>query len=406
MTRLDPTSHGWMHAPATLKVLTALGGEARFVGGAVRNGLIGRPVEDVDIATPLKPETVIKKLEAAGIKAVPTGLAHGTVTAVADGRPYEITTLRRDLATDGRHAVVAFGTSWRKDAARRDFTMNALYADIEGEIYDYAGGVEDLAAGRVRFVGDPAVRIAEDYLRILRLFRFYAWYGKEPLDAEALAAVEKARAGIDVLSGERIQKEMLKLLAAPAPAPALKAMDGTGVLEALKLDGRRLRALSRLAEIDRRHRFLPDPLLRLAVFRPDAATISDRWRLANVQRKRLEKIAGATAKITIKLKKRETRRILYRVGVPLFIDLLYLAWAEDTDPTHEDAWVRLLERGDFYLPPRFPFTGRDVLAAGVPEGPKVAGVLALVEDWWVENDFPADKALLAEKLEAAAKTLA
>src|SRR5580693_418940 len=219
--RLDPKREVWMSAPATVRVLDALtkdGGDARFVGGVVRNAILRAEIADIDIATPLVPEDVVRRLEAAGIKAVPTGIDHGTITAIADGKSFEVTTLRRDVETDGRHAVIAFSKDWKEDAARRDFTMNALYAVRDGEVFDYFGGVEDAKAGHVRFVGDATARIREDYLRILRLFRFHAWYGKGEIDAQTLRAAAAEKAGIAKLSGERIQNEMLKLIAAESPA--------------------------------------------------------------------------------------------------------------------------------------------------------------------------------------------
>ncbi len=227
MTRLDPQP--WMTAPSALKLMAVLG-EARFGGGAVRNALLGKPVTEVDIATPLVPERVRELLIAAGIKAVPTGIEHGTITAVVDGTPYEVTTLRRDVETDGRRAVVAFTTDWAEDAQRRDFTMNALYASADGEILDTVGGIADLEAGRVRFVGDAVMRIREDYLRILRLFRFHAWYGSGELDAGALRAAEQEKLGLAKLSGERIAKEMLRLVEAENPVPVLHAMSQTSIL--------------------------------------------------------------------------------------------------------------------------------------------------------------------------------
>src|SRR5215469_4923726 len=230
--RIDPSKQPWMIAPETRKLMAALS-EGRFVGGAVRNALSGWPAGDIDIAVPMPPEETLRRLEVAAIKAVPTGIEHGTITAIVNGHPFEVTSLRRDVETDGRHAVVTFTDDWEEDAARRDFTMNALYASGDGEIFDYHGGVEDLIAGRVRFVGDAATRIKEDYLRILRLFRFHAWYGKGDMDLEALRAAADAKAGLAKLSGERIAKEMLRLLECQNPAPALRLMAASGVLSEL-----------------------------------------------------------------------------------------------------------------------------------------------------------------------------
>ena len=218
--RIDPSQHAWMTAPETKAVMAALV-DARFVGGAVRNALLGAGVSDVDIAVPMPPEETMARLAAAGIRTVPTGLDHGTVTAVVGHHAFEVTSLRRDVETDGRHAVIAFTDDWAEDAARRDFTINALYAGPEGEIFDYATGVEDLIAGRVRFMGDSATRIAEDYLRILRLFRFHAWYGRGEIDEPALRAAAAARGHLAELSAERVAKEMLRLLEAPRPGPVV-----------------------------------------------------------------------------------------------------------------------------------------------------------------------------------------
>src|SRR6201996_6519457 len=246
----------------TRAVLAALDGEGKFVGGAVRNALLNKPVADIDIATPLLPDDVVARLKKAGLGAVPTGIEHGTVTAVVNGKPLEITTLRRDVSTDGRRATVAFTTDWAEDAQRRDFTMNALYADADGEILDTVGGIADLQAGHVRFVGDPITRIKEDYLRILRLFRFHAWYGKGELDDAALKASAAEKAGLAQLSGERIQKEMLKLLAAENPAPVLRVMAASGILGEILPGDLNIARLERLVTIDANNFFAPDPVLR------------------------------------------------------------------------------------------------------------------------------------------------
>jgi len=247
--KLDPSHHAWMIEPrarAVIEVLTKNGGAARFVGGAVRNALLGEAVGDIDIATPLVPDEVMQRLQAARLGAVPTGIAHGTITAVSGGKPFEITTLRRDVETFGRRAVVAYTTNWAEDAARRDFTINALYADQDGVVFDYFDGLADLAARRVRFVGDATTRIREDYLRILRLFRFHAWYGRGEFDEEALAAATAEKAGLKLLSGERVQKEMLRLLEASDPSPALEQMERAKILAQILPAGFRLPRLKRL----------------------------------------------------------------------------------------------------------------------------------------------------------------
>src|SRR5579883_810209 len=271
--KIDPAQHGWMTAPETVAVMAALG-EARFVGGAVRNALLGAGVVDIDIAVPMPPEEAMARLKAKNIKVVETGLEHGTVTAIAGAHAFEVTSLRKDVETYGRHAKVAFTDSWAEDAARRDFTINALYASADGEIFDYATGVEDLAAGRVRFVGDARTRIAEDYLRLLRLFRFHAWYGKGDLDGEALRAAAEAKDKLKSLSAERIAKEMLRLLEAGKPGPVLRVMAATGILSEILPGPLQLPRLERLTEIEAENLFPRDGVLRLAALLPDSAEVA------------------------------------------------------------------------------------------------------------------------------------
>jgi len=407
--KLDPKQQAWMTAPETAAVMGALG-EARFVGGAVRNALLGREVADIDIATPLVPGDVIARLEAAGLKAAPTGIEHGTITAIAKGKPFEITTLRRDVATDGRHAVVAFSTDWKEDAARRDFTLNALYADREGNVFDYFGGIEDLKAGRVRFVGDAGQRIREDYLRILRLFRFHAWYGKGEVDAAAVKAAAAEKQGLAKLSGERVRAELLKLLAAENPIPMLRTMAAASILSEVLPGALSMPRLERLAEIDAANFFAPDALLRLAALLPgDAATAhttADRLKLSNAERDRLADIAGATEKIVSYLSIREVRKFLYRLGIARFKDRVFLRWAEDTKASNAIQWRALLAMADAWTRPKFPLTGREVMAAGVPEGPLVGQILSEVEEWWVDSDFIDDEFSLAERLKAVVQATA
>jgi poly(A) polymerase len=408
--KLDPKRNSWMTDAKTSAVLDALGGEARFVGGAVRNALLGHDVSDIDIATALTPDEVTKRLTSAGLGAVPTGIEHGTVTAIASGKPFEVTTLRRDVATDGRRAVVAFTTDWREDAQRRDFTMNALYATADGEVIDLVGGVEDLKAGRVRFVGDAATRIREDYLRILRLFRFHAWYGKGEMEAEALRAAAAEKAGLAQLSGERVQKELLKLLEAENPAPVLRTMAASGILAELLPGALSLPRLERLATIDAEAFFTPDTLLRLAALLPNdpaiAANVAAKLRLSNNEAARLEDIAGAREKIVSYLSVKEVRKLLYRIGVGPFKDLVFLQWAGDPKNSNAVQWRMLLAVADAWERPRFPLSGREVMLAGVPEGPLVGKILAEVEDWWVDADFIEDEFSLAERLKAVVQATA
>ncbi len=396
--RIDPVQHGWMTAPETLAVMGALG-EARFVGGAVRNALLGVPVVDVDIAVPMPPAEALARLRARGIKVVETGLEHGTVTAIAGSHAFEITSLRRDVETDGRRAKVAFTDDWAEDASRRDFTINALYASADGEIFDYATGVEDLIAGKVRFMGDARARIAEDYLRVLRLFRFHAWYGKGEIDAEGLRAAAEAKDRLGTLSAERIAKELLRLLEAANPAPVLRIMAATGILSRLLPGALQLPRLERLTRLDGENLFPRDAVLRLASLLPDgmpsARAAADALKLSNANRARLEQALGGES-LGVHLSARAARRLLYRIGAPCFKDRVMLQWAGTAKG--DGAWRMLLQMADNWQRPRFALSGRDVMQAGVPEGPDVGRVLAQVEDWWVDGDFAAGEGALRDRL--------
>jgi len=380
--------------------MTALG-QARFVGGAVRNALLGVPVVDIDIAVPMPPQEALARLKAQGIRTIETGLDHGTVTAIAGTHAFEITSLRRDVETDGRHAKIAFTDDWAEDAARRDFTINALYATADGAIFDYATGVEDLVAGKVRFMGEARVRIAEDYLRVLRLFRFHAWYGRGEIDAESLRAAAEAKDKLKTLSAERIAKELLRLLEADHPGPVLRVMAATGILPELLPAASQLARLERLVELDAEHGFAPDPVLRLGALLPDDAgaadAAADRLRLSNADRDRLEQALGGE-RIDAQLPAPQARRLLYRLGQACFRDKVLLQWA--AAPASAGAWRQLLDMADKWQRPRFPLTGRDVMQAGVPEGPQIGRILAALEDGWVEDDFAADESALRDRLQA------
>ena len=413
MTWLDPQRTPWLRDEPlqnVMRVLTESGGLARIVGGAVRNALIGAEVTEVDIATPLVPDEVMRRLKAVGFGAVPTGIEHGTVTAVVDGKPFEVTTLRRDVETDGRRAVVAFSTDWREDAGRRDFTMNALYASADGEIFDYHNGRADLAAGRVRFIGDAMARIREDYLRILRLFRFHAWYGKGEIDPVTLKAVAAEKAGLAQLSGERIQREMLRLLEAEDPVVVLRVMAATGILGEIFPASVDIARLERLVAIDSANFFPPDPVLRLAALlgqnETAAAQVGDRFRLSNRDRTRLEDLARVQEKIVSYLSIREVRKLLYRLDAARFKDRAFLRWADDPKVSNAIQWRALLELANTWQRPIFPLTGRDVMQAGVPEGPLVGRILNEVEDWWIDADFTDDEFSIAERLKAVVQATA
>ena len=398
-----------MSSAETGRLLAALKGDVRFVGGCVRNALLGVAVDDIDVATPLLPNEVMARLSTDGIRVIATGIAHGTVTAVVGAQHYEITTLRRDDSTDGRHAHVSFSTDWALDAARRDFTMNALYADAAGTIYDYHEGLADLKAGRIRFIGEPRARIREDYLRILRLFRFYAHYGRSELERSALDAVMLEREGLERLSGERIAKEMFRLLDAPDPLPALRLMGACQILALILPGPLNFARAERLVASDSDCFFVPDPVLRLAALldgeAPRAEALAQRWRLSSDVKARLEDLAGGREKIVSYLSIREMRKLLYRLGKARFVDRVRLRWAEDGKPSNQVAWRALLEMARSWERPVFPLSGRDVMAAGIPEGPRIGKVLAEVEEWWIDADFIEDPFSLAERLKAVAQAL-
>ena len=397
-----------MTAPVTravVKALTADGADVRFVGGCVRDALLGRESADIDIGTPDPPERVMALLGRADIeiRTVPRAIEHGTVTAVAGGNRYEITTLRRDERTDGRHAEVAFTDDWREDAARRDFTINAMSAAPDGALHDYFGGQDDLKAGRVRFVGDPATRIAEDHLRLLRFFRFFAWYGKGEPDEEALAACKEAAHTIPTLSGERVQAEMLKLLAAPAPVPAIETMREIGVLYHLLPGAQKTALLTHLVKIVGSDTE-PDPIRRLAALVAAAENlvgkaVADRWRLSADDGARLTALTTLEFALVPALDGHAQRRLIYRLGPERFRDLVLLAWATETKDENEAAWRTMLETAETWEAPPFPVTGADVLARGIPEGPEVGDLLRTVEDWWLKRNFAPDRAALLERLD-------
>jgi poly(A) polymerase len=406
----------WMTHPATRAVIAALeaaggAGCARFVGGCVRNAILKQPIADIDIATPLTPDAVSKALTDAGLKAVPTGIDHGTVTAVAQGKPFEITTLRRDVETDGRRAVVAYTTDWAEDAQRRDFRLNALYADPTGRLYDpTAGGLADAHAGRIVFVGDAQTRIREDALRILRFFRFNAWYGRGEPDAAGLAACAALRDLIGKLSAERVSAELLKLLAAEDPRGVVRLMAQSGVLAVVLPEAQGLERFEKLVGIETEMLFTEDALLRLAALLPDdparAAALAERLRLSNAQRDRLVAVLDPEPPLVSWMSPKETRRLVYRLGAETLCDRVTLAWAASERPAATTQWRALLPTARSWTPPRFPLSGEEVMAAGVPEGPLVGEVLREVEAWWVESDFPTDKLALIERLKSVAQGMA
>ncbi|WP_287899953.1 CCA tRNA nucleotidyltransferase [Brevundimonas sp.] len=379
----------WLRAASTRAVMAALaaaGGTdcARFVGGCVRNSLMGQPVDDIDIATRLRPEQTIQALKAAGLKAVPTGVEHGTVTGVSGHRPYEITTLRRDVETDGRRAVVAFTEDWAEDAARRDFRLNALYADAQGTVFDpTGGGLADAAAGRVVFVGEAETRIREDYLRILRFFRFYAWYGRGAPDTTGLAACARLKDGMARLSAERVSKELLKLLAAPDPRPALRAMTYSGVLAQILPEAEPPAMFEAMCALS------PDPALRLSALLPeDEAAVraaARRLRLSNALRDRLAVMVADGPPVAPGAAPAAARAALYRLGRAAFEDRLARAEAKGGG---DGAPLRAL--AETWTPPRMPVGGRDLARLGVAPGPETGRLLKAFEADWIAADFPSD----------------
>ena len=380
----------WTQRGDLKRLVAALGPDkARYVGGAVRDTLLGIVVKDIDLATTIEPRKVMRALENVGIRAIPTGIDHGTVTAILPDGPVEITTLRHDVSTDGRRATVAFAQDWREDAARRDFTINALYADpASGELFDYFGGLADLKARRVRFIGDARQRIREDHLRILRYFRFQARFGSQPADMEAEKAVEELAQTLTALSRERIGMETMNLLALADPAPTIARMAELGVL-AVILPEADPAALAALVAEERRQAIAPDSLRRLAALLPPdpqlAEQVAARFRLSGAQKKRLVQAAAREGAAE------DARALAYRLGRDQALDRLLLAGA---DAATLEGWVV----------PLFPLKGGDIVASGVKAGPEIARLLRQVEDQWIAERFPGEeraRELLGEALRSA-----
>ena len=389
--KLDPRQ--WLGRRGMARLLDALGGDeglTRYVGGAVRDALLELPVSDVDLATRLRPGEVVERLQSAGLKAVPTGIEHGTVTAVSEGHPYEVTTLRRDVETFGRHATVAFTDDWREDAARRDFTINALMADpATGEIFDYFGGLADLERRHVRFIGDPYERIAEDHLRILRFFRFHARFGRGQPDNGALDACAKRANDLMALSRERIADEMLKLLAVDDPSATVRIMLDRSILKPVipEISGDRWQRLAKLVEAEQTAAIPADPLRRLASLLPRdadvAGAIAARLKLSNRARKRLS--CAASEGIAA-----DPRAIAFRHGSECAADRLLLA-GRPAEAADIAAWKA----------PRLPVTGGALIKRGLVEGPAVSRTLRLIEDEWIAAGFvtgPPFDAIVADAL--------
>ena len=399
----------WLREGALAHLLSVLdrdGEEARVVGGAVRNALLNEPIGDVDLATTAPPDEVIRRVSAAGFKPVPTGIEHGTVTAVIDGRPFEVTTLREDIETFGRHAKVRFGRDWRADAERRDFTMNALSASADGVVHDYVGGVADLAVRRVRFIGEAGKRIAEDYLRILRFFRFHAAYGHGLPDAEGLAACVAARAGLEHLSRERVRMELFKLLLARHATPTLAVMVESGLLVPVLGGVPDLAGFSNMVKVETAAGVQADAVQRLgalAVRTPeDAERLWQRLRLANSEHQRLASMGQDWWRVD-PANERVGRALLYRIGPEPFLDRVLLAWTRAPEGAADERWRALVTLPQRWSAPTFPLKAAHFIARGVAKGPALGRALAAAEEAWIAADFPAREAELAAIADAAVR---
>ena len=393
-------------ARTLLSRLTADGDAARFVGGCVRDTVAGLEVGDIDVATGATPDRVMALLDGRGIRAIPTGFAHGTVTAVVDGAVYEITTLRRDVVTDGRRAKVAFTDDWMGDAARRDFTINALYLDPDGTLYDPAGGLDDLEAGRVRFIGSPRARLEEDVLRLLRFFRFHARYGKGAPDAAAMAACRAFAPRLAGLSGERVWAELRRILAAPDPGAALRPMDEAGALGCVAPGAVAFDRLERAVGIEEELGLEPSAIRRLAAVlvprESDIGGLTRRLRLSRAESARLQQAAETSARLVADPDFGSIGERLYRWGERSFGDALTVAWAErrakDRDETVFERHARALAT---WTRPVFPVGGRDALGLGAAPGPSIGRALEEVEAWWIDREFQPGREACLARLAAA-----
>jgi poly(A) polymerase len=385
------------HLARLFEALDGQGEEIRIAGGAVRDALLGTVPDEIDLATTALPDEIVRRAEAAGLKPVPTGIEHGTVTVVVDGRPFEVTTLRRDVETDGRHAVVAFGRDWEEDAKRRDFTINGLFLDREGQVHDFIGGKSDIEARRIRFIGDATTRIREDYLRILRFFRFFARYADGDPDEEALHAAIAEREGLLNLSRERIRVELLKTLAARRAADAFDILSETGLFGLVTGGIARLSRLRRLWELEQILGRRPDPVLRLAAVglfvEDDAERLRERLRLSNEEAGRLRALAGppfdASGEASSKV-------LLYRLGAPTYDGRVMLGWIDAGASPMDSAWRDRLTLPERWTAPRFPIGGTDLSRWGVDTGPQMGSLLKALEERWIAAGFPDDMDFGAE----------
>ena len=402
----------WLKHGEVARLLALLdrdGEQARVVGGAVRNALLHLAVDEIDVATTAVPEEVARRVEAAGWKVVPTGIDHGTVTVVVDGKPFEVTTLRQDVETYGRKAKVAFGRDWRADAERRDFTINALSAAADGTIHDYVGGIADIAARRVRFIGEARNRLAEDYLRILRFFRFHAWYGEGAPDKAGLHACIVARAGLEMLSRERVSKEILKLLLAPHATPALAVMAETGLLGAVLGGVPLLASYENVAKVEAAAGVVPDAARRLGALcvlvKEDGERLAQRLRLSNAEAERLVAL-DPWRQVSPARGEQAAHALLYRLGPRSFVDLVLVAWSRAAAGAADASWHALATLPQRWTAPRFPLKAADFVRRGLAPGPALGTAMRAAEQAWIAADFTDDCAAVEAIADRAARETA
>ena len=398
-------NESWLTAEPVQRLLTLLSagdGEARIAGGAVRNALLGEPIADIDIATTLPPWRVTELVTRAGMSVHATGLAHGTVTVVVheadETHAFEVTTLRVDTETDGRRAKVAFTDDWVADASRRDFTINAMFCDANGTVHDPLGGYDDLVARTVRFAGDPDARITEDYLRILRFFRFHARYGTGEMDAAALKACTKHKKALSNLSGERVRTEILKLLVARNVIETIAVMDRHGIFQCAFPAELRLKPLEQMRDIDAANGLPSDGELRLCVLVDPRKAPIDRLRLSNEQRDRILAVPADTS-LSPRLRDSERKIVLYQMGADGYRDAVRCRWALSGDAIDDAGWLALLCLPGDWPVPVFPVKGRDLINRGVTPGPELGDKLQALEDWWMAAGFPDDRNEILSQLQ-------
>ena len=405
MTSISLKDQPWMKREAILQLFGAFPKDSlRFVGGCIRDSLWSVEVGDIDLACQLKPDDVVSALKAAGIRYVPTGIDHGTVTAVIKGEPYEITSLRKDVETDGRRATIAYTEDWAVDAQRRDLTVNALYADQSGKVYDPTGqGLDDIEAKKFRFVGDADIRVREDYLRILRFFRFLAHYGgQEKIDAASLRACRENRNGLKSLSVERIWMELKKLLQARDPVRTCRIMLTNEILETLIPEATNVEGLEAITRLEAREAIAPDPLLRIMAMSGreplQMALLCKRLKMSKSETERLRSWADDDAQLSTDMAERDRLAAIYTSGKQVVIDRARLRAAGEQDAIQSARWMVLADLAMGWQPPKFPVTGKDLTQAGVPTGPKMGKALKALEALWIRSGFSTEKQQLLAAL--------